>query len=99
MFRVMRVTGESLSPDYNEGDFVVLTTIPFFLNRIRVGDIIVFRNPSYGILIKMVERVLLDENAYDVRGSHPSSVDSRIFGPVSKSSIIGRLIWHIPRRA
>ena len=99
MFRVMRVTGESLSPDYKEGDFVVLTTIPFFLNRIRAGDIIVFKNPSYGVLIKKVERVLDDENAFDVRGSHPTSVDSRQFGPVSKNAIIGRLIWHIPHPA
>jgi nickel-type superoxide dismutase maturation protease len=99
MLRVIKVTGESLSPEYQEGDYVVLTTIPFFLNRIRVGDIIVFRQPPYGTMIKRVEQLLQEGMQYFVVGAHPQSVDSRQFGPVSREALIGKLIWHIPKPA
>lgn len=97
MLRVIKVTGESLSPEYQEGDYVVVTTIPFFLNRIRAGDIIVFQQSPYGTMVKRVEQVLQEGKQYFVIGAHPQSVDSRQFGPVSKEALIGKLIWHIPK--
>jgi len=95
MFRPIKVTDSSLSPEYREGDYVVITTIPFFLRRIRAGDVIVFRHPSYGIMIKRVERVLGAGDQFFVVGEHPYSVDSRQFGPVSKEALLGKVIWHI----
>jgi len=95
MFRPIKVTENSLSPEYREGDYVVITTIPFFLRRIRAGDVIVFRHPSYGIMIKRVERVLGAGDQFFVVGEHPYSVDSRQFGPVSKEALLGKVIWHI----
>ncbi len=97
MLRLIRVTGESLSPHICEGDFVVITTIPFFLSRLRVGDVIVFRHPAYGVMIKRVESVLATGEALFVTGSHPHSVDSRHFGPVARRDVIGKVIWHIAR--
>ena len=97
MLRVIKVTGESLSPEYQEGDYVVVATIPFFLHRIRAGDVIVFRQSQYGTMIKRVEHVLEEGRQYFVVGAHPQSVDSRQFGPVSREALIGKLVWHIPR--
>ncbi len=99
MLRVIKVTGDSLSPEYKEGDFVVATTIPFFLHRIRAGDVIVFRQPTYGIMIKKVERVLGAGDQFFVVGEHPYSIDSRQFGPISKEALLGKVIWHIPKPA
>jgi nickel-type superoxide dismutase maturation protease len=99
MLRVIKVTGDSLSPEYQEGDYVVVATIPFFLNRIRVGDVIVFRQPTYGTLIKKVAQVEKTSNQFFVVGAHPNSVDSRQFGPVARQALIGRVIWHIPKSA
>jgi nickel-type superoxide dismutase maturation protease len=96
MMRVFKVTGESLSPGFNEGDFVVLTTVPFSLNRLAPGDVIVFRHPFHGVMIKRVEWV--DQKEASVVGSHADSVDSRRFGPIPRKAIIGKVIWHIPRR-
>ena len=97
MLRVIKVTGDSLSPDYREGDYVVIATIPFFLNRTKVGDVIVFQHPAFGTLIKKVAQVEGDGEQYFVVGAHPNSVDSRHFGPVARQSLIGRVIWHIPK--
>ena len=97
MLRVIKVTGDSLSPDYREGDYVVITTVPFFLHRIQVGDVIIFRQPTYGTLIKKVEHVEGDGDKFFVVGAHPDSVDSRRFGQVDRHALIGRVIWHIPK--
>lgn len=97
MLRVIKVTGDSLSPDYREGDYVVITTIPFFLNRIQAGDVIVFQQPTFGTLIKKVAQVESAGDRFYVVGAHPGSVDSRRFGPVYRQALIGRVIWHIPR--
>jgi len=99
MLRVIKVTGDSLSPEYREGDYVVVATIPFFLNRIQVGDVVVFRQPTYGILIKKVAQVGTAGDQFFVVGAHPDSVDSRQFGPVARQALIGRVIWHIPKSA
>jgi signal peptidase I len=97
MVRFIRVTGESLSPEYREGDFVLITKIPFFLKKIKEGDIIVFEHALYGIMIKRVDRVVLEGNEIYVVGTHIHSVDSRQFGPIRKEAVIGKVIWHIRR--
>ena len=95
MLQVLRVTGDSLSPEYKEGDFVLVVKIPFFFRTIRPGDIIVFRQMAYGELIKCVERIDFTYGLIYVRGSHPESTDSRKFGPVPINDVIGKVIWHI----
>ena len=95
MLRVIKVTGDSLSPEYREGDYVVITTIPFFLNRIRVGDVIVFQQPPFGTMIKKVERILDSGGGFYVSGTHQQSVDSRRFGSIPRGALMGKVIWHI----
>ena len=97
MFKLIKVTGASLSPDYLEGDYVLIVSSPFFLKQIRVGDTIVFRRPDYGTLIKRVLDVSPDQSAYFVVGTHPNSLDSRHFGPVSGRELYGKVIWHIKK--
>jgi phage repressor protein C with HTH and peptisase S24 domain len=97
MLRLLKVTGDSLSPLYKEGDFVVITTLPFFLRRLRQGDIIVFQHGLYGTLIKIVDRVLPEEDAVYVIGTSEESLDSRRLGPIGRAAIRGRVIWHIAR--
>jgi len=99
MLRMIKVTGESLSPFFQEGDYVLITTIPFLLNKIKAGDTIVFQHPAYGTLIKQVERVNGEEGMLSVVGTNPNSVDSRRFGPIRREDVIGKVIWHIGRPA
>ena len=99
MLRMIKVTGESLSPLFHEGDYVLITTIPFVVNKIKAGDMVVFQHPSYGTLIKQVERADREQGTLSVIGINPNSVDSRRFGPIRRQDVIGRVIWHIPRPA
>lgn len=97
MFKVIKVTGESLSPLFNDGDYVVITTAAFFLKKINRGDIVVFKHEDIGIMIKAVESVNPGADTVYVRGTHPTSVDSQQLGPIRKDALIGKVIWHIPQ--
>jgi nickel-type superoxide dismutase maturation protease len=97
MLHIIKVTGESLLPDYKEGDYVVVTTISFFFDSLKQGDVVVFRHPVYGTMVKRVERVCHAEQEIFVVGSHPQSLDSRQFGPIPKSWVTGKMLWHIAK--
>ncbi len=97
MIKVIKVIGESLSPAYQEGDYVLIGTCSFFFD-IQEEDTIVFRHPQHGLMIKVVDRVLRTGDSYQVKGEHPQSVDSRSFGSVSKDAVIGKVLWHIKQR-
>ena len=99
MLRMIKVTGESLSPLFHEGDYVLITTVPFVVNKIKAGDTIVFQQLGYGTLIKQVEQANREEGTLVVAGLDPNSVDSRRFGPILRGDVIGKVIWHIPRPA
>lgn len=97
MLKVINVTGGSLSPGYQEGDYVLIGTCSFFFD-IKAGDTIVFKHPEHGMMIKKVSKVLLPNRSYEVRGEHPYSMDSRSFGPVSNDTVIGKVLWHFKAR-
>ena len=96
MIRVIKVTGESLSPSFQNGDYVLVATASPFINCIRPGDIIVFDHHKLGTMIKMVDRLNQKTGKLYVAGKHEYSVDSSQLGLIDKESIIGKVIWHIP---
>ena len=95
MLQWVRVSGDSLYPDYKEGDFVLVIKIPFFLNRLKRGDVIVFQYDQYSKFIKVVENLEPESGDVRVVGLNLLSTDSRQFGPIPRSSVIGKVIWHI----
>ena len=97
MIRLLKIQGHSLHPDFREGEFVLAAGVPFPFGKIRAGDVIIFRQPGYGKLIKRVIRVLDDGHAFDVRGTQVESTDSRDFGPVPLENVSGKVVWHIRR--
>lgn len=97
ILRIFKIRGHSLHPDFREGEYVLAADFPFPAGKIRVGDVIVFRQPGYGTLIKRVRQVLDGGRAYEVRGTQIESTDSRNFGPVPQERVTGKVIWHIQR--
>lgn len=97
MIQVMRVSGASLAPVYQEGDFVVIVKIPFLLNltRLKPGDVVVFRHPEYGMMLKQISQLSIELDQVYVLGTHPESVDSRRFGPLRAADLLGKVVWHI----
>ena len=95
MMRMIKISGNSLEPLLSSGDYALVRTTP--LPRIRPQDIVVFRHPDYGLLIKQVQRIT-DSGDLFVQGLRPHSVDSRSFGAVPRASVFGKVVWSIRRR-
>ena len=95
MLKVLRISGESLSPEYRNGDYVVVSR---FWTKPVSGDAIVFQNKIYGTMIKKTQSIL-ESGDFFVIGSDPKSVDSRRFGAVNRKDVIGKVIWHIRKSA
>ena len=93
MLRILKVTGNSMSPDYQEGDYVVIATGSFFLRRLKAGDIVVFQHGGYGTLIKKLDR-FAENGDLIVSGTQADSLDSRRLGPITLKSVRGKVIWH-----
>jgi nickel-type superoxide dismutase maturation protease len=96
VLRLLKIRGQSLTPLYREGDYVLVSGLALRLRGLQRGDAVVFRHPRLGELIKLVER--LDGEEVFVLGLDPDSVDSRHFGAISQGSLLGKVIYHIPKR-
>ena len=97
MLKLLRVSGQSLAPIYQDGDFVLTSKIPILIGRLYPGDVVVANHPDYGILIKLVKQIDPDGRHLSLVGLHPDSVDSRRFGPIPMEYIQGKVIWVIKR--
>jgi signal peptidase I len=95
MIQILKVTGESLSPFFQRGDYVVILKPPFFLRQLKAGDFVVFRHPGYGTLIKMIQSLSSDGEEIFVVGAHPESADSREFGPIPRRWLTGKVVIRI----
>ena len=97
MVKLLKVSGASLEPSYQDGDFVIISKIPILFKLIRTGDVIVFRHEIYGRLIKRIDRLVPEQDGYYVLGTRLDSIDSRLIGVVAKKDVIGKVIWHISK--
>ena len=94
MLKFLKVTEDSLAPEFQNGDFVLVSKIPFLIVPPSPGDVIAFHQPGYGLLIKRIQNISSD-GGVNVIGNHPESIDSREFGPVRREDMLGKVIWHV----
>lgn len=94
MLKLLKVSGNSLSPTYRDGDFVLVSKIPYLFGSIREGDIVAFRHDAYGTMIKQVQSVSSNKDEIFVIGTQENSVDSRRFGAIRSRNMLGKVIWH-----
>lgn len=97
MFCIHKVVGDSMLPDFQEGDFVVLTTLPFFLKRLKIGDVIILKHKLYGTLIKRITSFDPETAEAYIEGTHPDSLDSRRLGTIRRENIRGKVIAHFSK--
>lgn len=95
MFKIISVTGDSLTPEFQQGDFVVIATSPLFYRNIKRGDVLVFSNEQHGTMIKKFSHYEGNQEKLFVTGTHPLSIDSADFGPIDREDLMGKVIWHI----
>ncbi len=91
---IFRITGRSMEPFAQEGDFAVSMRIFF---SIKPGNVVIFRNPSNGmIMIKRVTSQRTTETGieYFLEGDNRArSNDSKTFGYIGRKDIIAKVIF------
>ena len=95
MIKIIKVTGESLSPFFLSGDYVLIGKCALLFGPIKIGDIVVFLHPTYGLLIKEVTSLNQDSQVISLKGSHPRSINNQQIGPVTMSEVQGKVLFHV----
>jgi len=95
--RRVEVVGSSMAPALHPGDRLVVVRLPWRPPFGPVpGQVVAVRDPRRPdrILIKRVRSVDRRSGTLEVEGDDPrASTDSRSFGPVSRSAIVGRAVY------
>jgi nickel-type superoxide dismutase maturation protease len=86
--RLVVVDGDSMRPALAHGDHLLVLRL-----RPRIGDVVALHHPRTGqVILKRVAAI--DGDAVTVLGDDADhSTDSRSFGPVPRTSIIGRAVY------
>ena len=91
------VAGESMAPTFLAGDRLVVFARPFGLPPLPPVDSVVAVADPRDLSRTLVKRVAAVDRAmgrFDVRGDNPgASTDSRAFGPLPRSSLVGRVVY------
>lgn len=96
MCKILRIAGHSLEPEFRDGDYVLVSRIPFFFRAPHHGNVVAFTKPPYGVMIKRVE-YLTQAGEVFVLGTHATSLDSLQFGLISRRDLLGKVVGHIHR--
>jgi nickel-type superoxide dismutase maturation protease len=94
--RRVEVVGWSMAPALRPGDRLVVVRLPWPPFGPVPGQVVAVRDPRRPdrILIKRVRSVDGRAGTLEVEGDDPrSSTDSRSFGPVSRSALVGRAVY------
>jgi nickel-type superoxide dismutase maturation protease len=87
------VEGDSMAPVLHHGERVLVNRAAYWLRGPRTGDVVVLRDPRapHRLLIKRIESSA--DGGYRVLGDNAdTSTDSRVFGPVTRDQIVGKVL-------
>jgi len=83
-----------MEPSLPSGSMVLVNRIYYFLGSPKTGDIVAVKDPRDGkILIKRVNK-LSGNKVFVLGDNEKQSTDSRKFGMIEISSIIGKVVYH-----
>lgn len=91
MIKLFKCEGNSLFPLYKNNQILLTVKCSFF--NLKVGDVVVFHNNSYGLMIKQIKKI--EDDMYYVVGTNPDSIDSRNFGFISKNDIKYKVLFRL----
>ncbi|MBI2144631.1 signal peptidase I [Candidatus Woesearchaeota archaeon] len=90
-FSVHTVRGHSMQPTINDGERVVVLRWAYLFSAPKAGDVVVFKGSDGKDYAKRVSAAV--KNEFFVKGDNEKdSRDSRSFGAVKKTSVVGKVV-------
>lgn len=97
MISYFQVREQSMEPWAREGDFGLVDKMSYLFFKPKVGHVVVVRHPQRPNLFLLKRIVKESEGMYFMKGDNAlKSIDSRHFGLLPQSSIVGKV--HIVRK-
>lgn len=88
-----RVEGESMFPAIQPKSLLVVSKLVYVVKKPKVGDIVVVkRSNDRSRMVKRIARIY-DSTYYILGDNKKKSTDSRHFGVVALSEIIGKVVY------
>ncbi len=97
MLKILRIEGESMSPDYNNGDYVIVSRFPLLFNMVKINSVLVFKSSKFGVLIKNVSAIDQAGNRFYFKGTNQMSVSTELIGAIERKDIIGSVLFHFKK--
>jgi signal peptidase I len=103
-FKVIKIQGNSMDPIIKNNSYAIVDNFLHKLFTIQKNDILLFESNGHEVVKKIVgfpgetieietKTIKLDNNEIYVIGENPKeSIDSRTYGPLKKSQIIGKIV-------
>ncbi len=89
----LRIKGHSMEPNFREEETVLLSSIPYFFRKPKIGDVVVFINKNI-LLIKRIKNI--EKGKYYLLGDNLNdSSDSRDLGWIERKDIMGIILFKI----
>lgn len=94
LFSLLKISGHSMEPSIKNGSIVIISSVPYFLKKPKIGEIVVFENPSTSsgqgkMFVKRIKKV--NGNKFYVEGDNKS--DSLEIGWIENNRIIGKVLF------
>lgn len=94
-----RIKGSSMSPTLSENSEILISTNKKHINNLKIGDILYLQHPLQHNthIVKRLTAIKKNAQHYFVTGDNPNySTDSRHFGPIAPTIIIGKVVCTFP---
>ncbi|GHA42585.1 S24 family peptidase [Photobacterium aphoticum] len=91
MLFILKVTGSSMLPVFQPGDFVLISR---WFRHLQVGDDVVINHPHYGRIIKRIACVHTNQSL-TLTGLHASSVSSTDMGTICPTQVVGKVRYTV----
>ena len=91
MFRLIKIKGGSMQPDYCHNDYVLLAQ--WCKNALSVGDDVVCRHADAGLILKRIKNISSD--GLQLTGLNARSAEPASLGNIQRRDVVGRVVWHI----
>lgn len=90
-FGFLKVEGHSMLPFLKPQSIVLVSSVPYFFSKPKVGDVVACEI-NEKVFLKRVKSILKEQ--YYLEGDNKNdSIDSRSFGSVVKKNIVGKVIF------
>ena len=90
------VDGPSMEPAYRHGDRVLVNRLAYARREPAVGDVVVVRDPddaSRHLLKRVAAAKGVDGSVFVLGDNAAMSRDSRVFGALPRSAIVGKALF------